>query len=239
MGTEAVEPLAIRNVILIGDADGVAGLAHRLRRLSGSPGTSIRWLTDRVEHTLRVAEVSSRSPERSIRVAEGVIAVVDATVGSTPRLEAMLRAADDYQVARLCLITGLDRPGADFDRCVRAIAAIRGAVPLPVQLPLGVGAGFEGVLDLVRPVAETPGGPRRIAAQRHRDLVHTVSGRAAAMSPGRLRHGIRQLTRLGEVVPILCCAAPGVDDLAPLLDAVVRYLPSPMEVCQPEHALDQ
>ncbi|WP_194819984.1 GTP-binding protein [Nocardia sp. XZ_19_385] len=242
MGTKAVEPRAIRNVVLFGDLDGTTGLAQRLARLSGNrPAPAvIHWATDQVEHTIRVADVSDHPPERSIRVADGAIAVIDAATGSTSRLEAMLRAADDYQVARLCLITGLDRPGADFDRCVRRITDIRGAVPLPLQIPVGAGVAFDGVIDLIRmpASAEIPGSSWRIAEPWHRALIAAVGEQDTELTPERLHYRIRRLTRLGEVVPVLCGVSPGSDDLASLLDAVVRYLPSPMDVCQPEHALD-
>lgn len=243
MGTTAVEPRTIRNVTLFGDLDGTTSVAQRLLRYSGNRSASVRWATDHVEHTIRVTEVSSDAPnpERSIRVADGAIAVINAAVGSTPQLEAMLRAADDHQLARLCLVHGLDRPGANFDRCVRTIADIRGAVPLPLQIPLGTGTAFEGVIDLVRmsepTAAEIYSGRWRITEQWHRELLKTVTGEPG-IPPEQLHHRIRHLTRIGDVVPILCNAAPSSDDIAPLLDAIVRYLPSPMDVCQPEHALD-
>ncbi|MEV6279310.1 GTP-binding protein [Nocardia sp. NPDC051832] len=239
MGTNAVEPRAIRNVVLFGDRDGATSLVQRLRRFAG-PAAAIPWAADRVQHTIRFTDVSSHPPERAIRVADGAIAVLDATAGSTSRPEAMLRAADDYQVARLCLITGLDRPGADFDRCVRRIADIRGAAPLPLHIPAGTGTAFDGVIDLVQMCAapEIDSSRWQIAEPWHRALRTTVREPGLEFAPEHLHHRIRHLTRIGEIVPILCGATPVSDDLAPLLDAIVRYLPSPMDVCQPEHVLD-
>ncbi|MEV0247137.1 GTP-binding protein [Nocardia sp. NPDC050712] len=241
MGTRAVEPRAIRNVTLFGDLDGTNGVGHRLRH-SGSP---MRWATGQVEHLIRFTEVCDGDPERSIRVADGAIAVIDASVRSSPRVEAMLRAADDYQVARLCVIDGLDRPGADLDGCIRRISDIRGAIPLLLQVPLGTGPALEGVVDLIPMwqilprAAEVYGEQWEVAARWHRRLLDTVTEPdTGPPTIDELHIRIRALTRIGEIVPVLCGAVPGRDDLARLRDAIVRYLPSPMDVCQPEHALD-
>ncbi|MFE3541897.1 GTP-binding protein [Nocardia sp. NPDC059177] len=254
MGTDAIDPQTICNVTIIGDPAQTARIRHRLSR----GRTEIRWSADGVEHTIRLAELSSHAPlaelERFIRVAEGVIAVVPAAGGDAARLESILRVADDYQVARLCLVTGLDQPAADFDRCVRTIAGTRGAVPLPLHAPLGSGAGFDGVVDLVGMWALAPmaaeffGSRWAFAERRYRELVAAVLAQdpsAAAEFRGLreipaadLSDRIRRLTRIGEAAPILCDPAPSSDDIAPLLDAIVRYLPSPLHVCQPEHTLD-
>ncbi|MCX4090933.1 GTP-binding protein [Nocardia sp. alder85J] len=256
MDTEPIDPQSIRNATVLGEPDGTAAVVRRLgRRLAGTGSGT--WELNGFEHTVRLAELSSRAPlaelERAIRVADGVVAVLDAAVPRAPRLEAMLRVADDHQVARLCLVTGVDRPAADFPGCVRAIADIRGAVPLTVQLPLGRGAGFEGVLDLVSMwaadamAAEFHGSRREFAQQQYRRLTAAVVEQDAAESgipglrripPAQLHDRIRRLTRVGDAVPVLCDAGRSDEDVAPLLDAIVRYLPSPLDVCQPEHALD-
>ncbi|MTE16163.1 GTP-binding protein [Nocardia aurantiaca] len=259
MGTEAIDPQSIRNVTIIGHPDETTRVIHRLHRRFGKAGsgttTTIRWTTGRVEHTIRVTELSSHAPiadlERSIRVADGVIAVVHAAATSAPRLETILRVADDHQVARLCLITGLEHPAATFDRHVRKITDIRGAVPVPLQLPIGIGTDFEGVIDLASMwalgplAAEILGSHWKVAEQHYRSLIETVTAQAldASRDPrdvevDELHHRIRCLTRIGDVVPVLCSAAPTTDDTTSLLDAIARYLPSPLDVCQPEHALD-
>ncbi|WP_063003359.1 GTP-binding protein [Nocardia salmonicida] len=203
-----------------------------------------------IEHTIRVAELSSDALiadlERSIRVADGVVAVVNAAAHSTPRLETMLRVADDHQVARLCLVSGLDQPTADFDRCVRAIADIRGAAPLALQIPVGTGADFDDVLDLAPMVALGPTATESFgihgkAAERWcRTLVETLTEHdpADSLTLRDLHNRIRRRTRNGDVVPMLCGTPLASDDITSLLDAIVRYLPSPMYVCQPEHAFD-
>lgn len=148
MGTELIDPQAIRNVTVVGEPDDTTRVVHRLRRALTTTVPPART----TGHTIRFAELSTHAPidtlERSIRLADGVLAVMNAT-RSTARLEAALRVADDHQVARLCLVTGLDQPGADFDRCVHTIAGTHGAVPLVLHIPHGLGAHFDGVVDLI------------------------------------------------------------------------------------------
>ncbi|MFD6105005.1 GTP-binding protein [Nocardia salmonicida] len=245
MGTKAIDPQSIRNVTIIGDADGTERVVHRLRRCFGDTENAVHWSTDHIEHTIRVAALSSDALiadlERAIRVADGVIAVVNAAAHSTPRLETVLRVADDHQVARLCLVTGLDHPGADFDRCVRMVAETRGAAPVVLQVPTGAGADFEDVIDLVPMASSGSVGSRGEPAERwYRELVETLTDHDPAdyLILRDLHKSIRRRTRNGDIVPILCGTPPASDDIAPLLDAIVRYLPSPLYVCQPEHALD-
>ncbi|MBL1074465.1 hypothetical protein JK358_08650 [Nocardia sp. 2] len=255
MGPKAIDPQAIRNVTLIGDPDELAPLTRRLRQRAGASATPsqlvIPWAAGRVEHTIRVSDFPAHAPiaalERAIRLADGVIAVVNA---ANPRLDAILRVADDHQTARLCLLTALDHPAADVDHCLRTITETRGAVPLTLHLPLGAGPTFEGVIDLLpmwslAPIAaEMYGSHWQLAEHRYHDLVATVQEQdTPAAHPDdipldRLHTRIRHLTRIGDIVPILCSATPRGDDIPPLLDAIVRYLPSPLDVCQPEHALD-
>ncbi|MBF6080187.1 hypothetical protein IU485_02310 [Nocardia cyriacigeorgica] len=252
MGTELIDPQTIRNVTVVGEPDDTARVVHRLLRGFTRTGTgttaAIQWVTDRREHTIRIAELSSRAPiaslERGIRVADGVIAVMNAASTTSTRLEAILRIADDHQVARLCLVTGLDHPGADFNRCVRTIADIHGAAPLPLHIPDGIGTEFDGVIDLMC-MTELIGfhGSHSQVEQWRRDLVGSV---LPAADPGdadlrkfpseQLHDRVRHLTHIGDAAPVLCDTT--ARHVGPLLDAIVRYLPSPMHVCQPEHALD-
>ncbi|MGW6726138.1 hypothetical protein ACWF9G_09560 [Nocardia sp. NPDC055029] len=257
MGTEFIEPQSIRNVTIVGDPDETRRVVHRLTgRFAGTgSGTAatVQWTTDHIDHTIRLTELSSHAPiatlERSIRLADGMVAVMNAAVRRAPRLETILRVADDHQVARLCLVTGLDHPAADFDRCVRTIADTHGAVPLTVQIPHGIGTGFEGVVDLVPMGALEPMGAEfygshwQVAEQWYRSLVHTVMEQQDGdlgpreIPPEQLYDRVRCLTHIGDAAPVLCDAAPW-SDIAPFLDAITRYLPSPLHVCQPEHALD-
>ncbi|MGW5381741.1 GTP-binding protein [Nocardia sp. NPDC003963] len=258
MGTRAVDPQSIRNVTLAGEPADTTRIVRRLPHPGTGSGAAVHRMTGRTDHTIRVTELSSHAPiaelERSIRVAEGLIVVLNAAVPRAPRLETILRMADDHQVARMCLVTGLDHPAADLDHCLRAIADTRGARPLALHLPLGTGAGFDGVIDLVpmwdlEPMATEFYGSRwKVAEQWYRDLAAAVTEQHETdpgaghgprkIPPEQLHDRIRRVTRIGEAVPVLCDAARYSDDIAPLLDAIVRYLPSPMLVCQPEHALD-
>ncbi|MCC3312511.1 GTP-binding protein [Nocardia africana] len=256
-----IDPQLIRNVTIVGEPQETRALIGRLcRRHAGNGSRSavtVDWVTDHVEHRVRLIELSSHAPiaelERAIRTADGVVVLMNAAATSAPRVEALLRVADDHQVARLCLVGGLDDAAADFGHCVRTVAATRGAVPLTLQIPFGTGAAFRGVIDVVpmwelEPMAaEFFGSHWPIAEQRYHELVDAVlaqdTGRsptpgAGTMAAHQLYDRIRHLTRIGDVVPVLCDASPHTDDIAALLDAMVRYLPSPMHVCQPEHALD-
>ncbi|MFD3429095.1 GTP-binding protein [Nocardia fluminea] len=247
MGTKAIDPQSIRNVTIIGEAGETARVVRRLRRCFGATENAIHWSMDGVEHTIRVTEQPGDALiadlERSIRVADGVVVVVNAAERGTPRLETVLRVADDHQVARLCLIGGLDHPAADFDRSVRTIADTRGAVPLALQIPTGTGADFD-VIDLVSAfepaAAESSGRSRGFVERWHRALIETLAEQhpADSLTVRDLHTRIRRRTRSGDIVPVLCGTPLASDDIAPLLDAVVRYLPSPLYVCQPEHALD-
>ncbi|WP_280183960.1 hypothetical protein [Nocardia cyriacigeorgica] len=250
MGTELIDPQSIRNVTVVGEPEDTTRVVHRLRRAMAT-AVPPAWTTG---HTIRFAELSTHAPiatlERSIRLADGVLAVMNATTSSA-RLEAALRVADDHQVARLCLVTGLDRPGADFDRCVHTVASTHGAAPLVLHIPHGLGAHFDGVVDLipmwaVGPVAAAYYGRQwELAEQWYRRLREAITpsgdawtdAGAQAISPEVLHDRVRRLTQIGDAVPVLCDATSR-GEVAPLVNAIVRYLPSPLQVCQPEHALD-
>ncbi|WP_063058070.1 GTP-binding protein [Nocardia sienata] len=260
MGSRAVDPQSIRNVTIVGEPAETTRVVRRLLRhhAQAPAATVVHRMPGRGEHTIRVAELSSHAPiaelERSVRVADGAVVVLNAAAASASRLETILRVADDHQVARLCLVTGLDHPAADFDRCLRAVADTRGARPLPLHLPLGAGPEFDGVIDLVPMWAHEPmaaefyGSRWQVAEHWYRDLVAAVTEQDGEdpdaglgprkIPPERLHDRIRSATRIGEVVPVLCDAARHGADIAAVADAIVRYLPSPMLVCQPEHAFD-
>ncbi|AYF78471.1 hypothetical protein D7D52_36805 [Nocardia yunnanensis] len=248
MGSKAIDPQSIRNVTLVGELADTSRLVHRLRHRFEHTAVSSQLTLDLsfggTGHRIRLTEQSSRAPiaalERAIRVADSVVAVHNAAAPVAARSETVLRVADDHQVARLCLITGLDHPAADFTRTLQTIAATRGATPLVLHTPAGTGPAFEGVIDLLaaQPLADVAAeiyGPHWPLAEHHyRALVAALPGH-----PGDDMHTrIRLRTRVGDIVPILCSPYPCSDDLPPFLDAILRYLPSPLDVCQPEHALD-
>ncbi len=193
--------------------------------------------------------------ERSLRVLDGAVAVFDSVAGVEPQSETVWRQADNYAIPRICFVNKMDRVGADFFRCVDMMADRLGATPLVVQLPVGVEAGYAGILDLVKMKAviwkeealgaeyaeeEVPADLADQAAQYRSRLIETAVERdddaLEAYLEGKepdeatLKRCIRQGTIGGAFVPVLNGAAFKNKGVQPLLDAVVDYLPSPADV---------
>jgi elongation factor G len=192
--------------------------------------------------------------ERSLRVLDGAVAVFDAVAGVEPQTETVWRQANKYNVPRICFVNKMDRVGADFPGAVTQIRDRLDARPAVVQLPLGVEASFAGVVDLLAMEAlvweEGMGEkwssepiPAELVAKaeeaRH-DLVDVLSNfddtimeRYVAdeeITADDLRRALRHATISGEVVPVLCGSAFKNKGVQPLLDAVVDYLPSPLDI---------
>ncbi|MFJ9813113.1 elongation factor G [Streptomyces sp. NPDC101158] len=201
--------------------------------------------------------------ERALRVLDGAVAVFDAVAGVEPQSESVWRQADRHGVPRIAFVNKLDRAGADLDAAVDSIRTRLGAVPLPVQLPIGREDAFTGVVDLVRMRAVTwPAGSdtyelgpvpedlRDEAVRRRRRLEETV----AELHPAALEEfcaedtigeetlvaALRELTLAREAVVVLCGSAYRNRGVEPLLDAVVAYLPAPADVppVRGEHPAD-
>ncbi|MFI7401999.1 elongation factor G [Streptomyces sp. NPDC049541] len=191
--------------------------------------------------------------ERSLRVLDGAIAVFDAVAGVEPQSESVWRQADRHGVPRIAFVNKLDRAGADLDAAVASIRERLHPAPLGVQLPIGAEDGFRGVVDLVRMRAlvwadgadtavEGPVPEELLAeaARRRRLLEEAVAELHAgaleefcldgALAPETLAAALRDLTRSGEGVVVLCGSAYRNRGIEPLLDAVVSYLPSPLDV---------
>ncbi|MEU5539828.1 elongation factor G [Streptomyces sp. NPDC020362] len=191
--------------------------------------------------------------ERSLRVLDGAIAVFDAVAGVEPQSESVWRQADRHGVPRIAFVNKLDRAGADLDRAVGSIRERLHPAPLVVQLPIGTEGGFAGVVDLVhmRSLVWADGdataveGPvperlREDALRRRRALEEAVAElhpaaleefcARSALSAPTLAAALRDLTRTGEGVVVLCGSAYRNRGIEPLLDAVVAYLPSPLDV---------
>ncbi|MFI0355439.1 elongation factor G [Actinomadura sp. 9N407] len=219
-----------------------------------------------VDHTITIIDTPGHvdftvEVERCLRVLDGAVTVFDGVAGVEPQSETVWRQADRYGVPRVCFVNKLDRPGADFHRCVDMIAERLGAVPLVVQLPIGAEADFTGVVDLVAmkalvwsaeaelgedyDVVEIPAAHTGAAARWRRRLIDTIAEHddevmelyLTGTEPGEepLHAAIRRLT-LAPVLsgrrftPVLCGSAFKNKGVQPLLDAVVRYLPSPLDV---------
>lgn len=190
---------------------------------------------------------------RSLRVLDGAVAVFDAVAGVEPQSEAVWRQADRYGVPRIAFVNKLDRAGADLDTAVESIRERLHPAPLVVQLPIGSEAGFTGVVDLPRmrslvwadgrDAAEegpVPEALRSEAERRRRQLEEAVAElhpdaleefcAQGTISAPTLTSALRDLTRSGDGVVVLCGSAYRNRGIEPLLDAVVAYLPSPLDV---------
>ncbi len=193
--------------------------------------------------------------ERSLRVLDGAVTVFDSVAGVEPQSETVWRQADKYNVPRICFCNKMDRIGANFYRCLDMIVDRLGARPMAIQLPIGAEADFKGIVDLVRMKAivytgdtadspieekEIPADLQEKAAEYHNQLVEmAVEQDEAAMedylegkeiSQETLKKCIRKGTLSQDFVPVLCGTAFKNKGVQPLLDAVVDYLPSPMDI---------
>lgn len=192
--------------------------------------------------------------ERSLRVLDGAVAVLDAVEGVEPQSETVWRQADRYGVPRVCFVNKMDRVGANFDRCLRMITERLDARPLAVQLPIGMEETFTGVIDLVEMKAvawhdelgeewgyeEIPSDLASRAEEAHHHLVEQAAEfddevlaayiHGTEITPEALRRAIRKGTTTASVVPVMCGTSLRNRGVQPLLDAVVNYLPSPLEI---------
>jgi len=193
--------------------------------------------------------------ERSLRVLDGAVAIFDAVAGVEPQSETVWRQADRYHVPRVAFVNKMDRVGADFDFVVRTLRERLGANPVPLQLPLGSEAGFRGVVDVIREKAvvwrdeslgaefeerEVPEEMRAAVEQARERVIEAAADYDDALMarflegepihPDAVRKALREATLRLAVVPVLCGAAFRNKGVQPLLDAIVDYLPSPLDV---------
>jgi elongation factor G len=193
--------------------------------------------------------------ERSMRVLDGAIAVFDGVAGVEPQSETVWRQADKYKVPRICFVNKMDRMGANFERCVQMMIDRLGTKPMVLQLPIGIEATFRGIIDLVTMKAiiwkdenlgaeftevEIPEEYREKAEEKHKELVEMAVEQDEALleayldgtmpTPEQLRPCIRKGAINFVFVPVLCGSAFKNKGVQPLLDAVVDYLPSPLDV---------
>ncbi|PNV31709.1 elongation factor G [Streptomyces sp. DH-12] len=191
--------------------------------------------------------------ERSLRVLDGAVAVFDAVAGVEPQSESVWRQADRHGVPRIAFVNKMDRAGADLDAAVASIRQRLHPVPLAVHLPIGAEDAFAGVVDLLgmhaltwddegeaRDPAPVPDVLREEALRRRRLLEEAVAELhpaaleefcdTGALRTGTLTAALRDLTARGEAVVVLCGSAYRNRGIEPLLDAVLAYLPSPLDV---------
>jgi elongation factor G len=194
--------------------------------------------------------------ERSLRVLDGAVAVFDGVAGVEPQSETVWRQADRYDVPRICFVNKLDRVGAEFHRCVDMIVTRLNATPLVVQIPIGAEADFTGVVDLVGmkalvwsveaakgemyDVLDIPASHAEAARDWRDRLLETIAENDDEMmelylegkepDEKQLIAAIRRATIANKLNPVLCGSAFKNKGVQPMLDAVVRYLPSPLDV---------
>jgi len=194
--------------------------------------------------------------ERSLRVLDGAVAVFDGVAGVEPQSETVWRQADRYRVPRICFVNKLDRVGAEFHRCVDMIVTRLNATPLPVQLPIGAEADFRGVIDLIGmrafvwseeaakgemyDVVDIPATHLEAAREWRDRLIETLAEadddimemylEGDEPTEEQLIAATRRATIAGKLTPVLCGSAFKNKGVQPMLDAVVRFLPSPRDV---------
>ncbi|HEV7209488.1 MAG TPA: elongation factor G [Mycobacteriales bacterium] len=221
-----------------------------------SAATTCSW----ADHTINIIDTPGHvdftvEVERSLRVLDGAVAVFDAVAGVEPQSETVWRQADKYRVPRICFVNKMDRVGAEYHRCVDMMVDRLGATPLITQLPWGVEADFKGVIDLVAmkalfwptddkgdvfDVVDIPADYAEAAREWREKLVETVAEADDVLMERylegqdptlvELKAAIRRATVASKINPVLCGTAFKNKGVQPMLDAVVDYLPSPMDV---------
>ncbi|WP_082929978.1 elongation factor G [Mycobacterium sp. 1164966.3] len=194
--------------------------------------------------------------ERNLRVLDGAVAVFDGKEGVEPQSEQVWRQADKYDVPRICFVNKMDKIGADFYFSVRTMEERLGANAVPIQLPIGAEAEFEGVVDLVEMNAKVWRGETKlgetydtieipadlaeqaeeyrtklleVVAESDEELLEKYLG-GEELTVDEIKGAIRKLTIASEIYPVLCGSAFKNKGVQPMLDAVVDYLPSPLDV---------
>ncbi|MXW41532.1 MAG: elongation factor G [Acidimicrobiia bacterium] len=222
-----------------------------------SAATTAEWSGHRINIIDTPGHVDfTMEVERSLRVLDGAVALFDGVAGVEPQSETVWRQANKYQVPRICFINKLDRTGANFERAVLTINERLRANTALVQLPIGIEADLLGVVDLVEmqglvwrgddlgatwDVTEIPDDLKDRAEEARLELIDLLTQfdenllekyieDENAITPADLRASIRTCTLSLDVVPVLCGSAFKNKGVQPLLDAVVEYLPSPMDI---------
>jgi elongation factor G len=212
------------------------------------------------DHTINIIDTPGHvdftvEVERSLRVLDGAVAVFDAVAGVEPQSETVWRQADRYEVPRICFVNKMDRVGAEFHRCVDMIVDRLNATPLVLQLPWGVEGDFKGCLDLVQmkgllwqsddkgstyDVVSIPSDHAEAVREWREKLLETIAENDDELmelylegkepDEAALKAGIRRATIAGKLNPVLCGTAFKNKGVQPMLDAIVDYLPSPLDI---------
>jgi elongation factor G len=225
-----------------------------------SAATTCFWMKDNKQYRVNIIDTPGHvdftiEVERSLKVLDGAVAVFDGVAGVEPQSETVWRQADKYQVPRMCFVNKMDRIGANFYRCVEMMIDRLGAVPLVLQLPIGIEENFVGVVDLIRMKAiiwkdeslgaefsyeDVPADMKEKAEEYRAKMIDTaveldddiLEAYLAGQEPSEadIKKCVRKGTIAGKFVPVICGSAFKNKGVQPLLDAVVDFLPSPKDI---------
>ncbi len=225
-----------------------------------SAATTAFWTRHGIEYRINIIDTPGHvdftvEVERSLRVLDGAVTLLDSVAGVEPQTETVWRQADRYGVPRIIFANKMDRVGADFDRCMTMIRDRLSRDSYPLQLPVGSGELFTGHIDVIERkqyifdeetlgktftvVAVPPEYTERVEQARHELLEHAVSFDDALMekylngeelSNDEIRQAIRKATVAGKMVPVLCGASFKNKGVQALLDAVIDFLPAPVDI---------
>jgi elongation factor G len=225
-----------------------------------SAATTAFWTRNGIEYRINIIDTPGHvdftvEVERSLRVLDGAVTLLDSVAGVEPQTETVWRQADRYKVPRLIFANKMDRVGADFDRCMRMIRDRLTKNAYPIQLPVGNGETFTGHIDVIErqqyifddeslgkkfEITEVPEGYREAMEKARHDVIEAAVSHdealiekyfsGTALTNDEIRHAIRSATVGGFIVPVLCGAAFKNKGVQAMLDAVVDFLPSPEDV---------
>jgi elongation factor G len=225
-----------------------------------SAATTCFWERNGVDHRINIIDTPGHvdftmEVERSLRVLDGAVAVFDGVAGVEPQSETVWRQADKYGVPRICFINKLDRAGASFERSFDSIITRLGANPVAIQIPIGLESDFKGVVDLIAmkalvwkdeskgseyEIIDIPEDLKEAAATGHEKLVEAVASvdddlmhkyiEGDQITQEEIRKALRKGTIELKLVPVVTGSAFKNKGVQTLLDAVVDYLPSPLDV---------
>jgi elongation factor G len=225
-----------------------------------SAATTAFWTRNDIEYRINIIDTPGHvdftvEVERSLRVLDGAVTLLDSVAGVEPQTETVWRQADRYKVPRLIFANKMDRVGADFDRCMRMIKDRLTKNAYPIQLPVGNGENFTGHIDVIErkqyifddeslgkkfEITEVPEEYREAMEKARHDVIEAAVShdetliekyfRGTELTVEEIRHAIRSSTVGGFIVPVLCGAAFKNKGVQAMLDAVVDFLPSPEDV---------
>ena len=225
-----------------------------------SAATTCFWERNNTEYRVNIIDTPGHvdftiEVERSLRVLDGAVALFDAVAGVQPQSETVWRQADKYSVPRIAFINKMDRPGADFDHAVETIRTRLAAKPVPIQMPIGAEDQFKGCVDLIEmkaiywkdemmgsayTIEEIPADLRDAADLAREQMIEALADaddhiaekylEAQPISADEIRAAVRKGCIEIRIFPVICCTAFKNKGVQTLLDAVIDFLPSPMDI---------